>query len=80
MNINITTFRENLVECLDRVVADRSVLHITRGNARSVVVIAEDEYESIMETLHLVRSPANAQRLLEAMDDADAGRVIKRDL
>jgi PHD/YefM family antitoxin component YafN of YafNO toxin-antitoxin module len=33
-----------------------------------------------METLHLVRSPANAQRLLEAMDDADAGRVIKRDL
>jgi antitoxin YefM len=80
MHINITTFRENLAEVLDRVVADRAVLHIRRDSARSVVVIAEDKYESIMETLHLVRSPANAQRLLEAMDDVDAGRVIKRDL
>jgi antitoxin YefM len=41
--------------------------------------MAEDEYDSIMETVHLLRSPANARRLSEAMADIAAGNVVKRD-
>jgi antitoxin YefM len=77
---NITAFREHLAECLDEVCDSRDVLHVTRQNARSVVVVAEDEYESMVETLHLLRSPTNARRLNEAVADIKAGRVIKRDL
>jgi antitoxin YefM len=79
MNITATAFRERLREHLDRVSNDRDVLHVTRHGGRSVVVIDEEEFESLMETLHLLRSPANARRLSEAMADIAAGRVIERD-
>jgi antitoxin YefM len=80
MNVSATAFRERLFEHLDRVTNDRDVLHVTRQKGRAVVVMDEEEFESIMETLHLLRSPANARRLSEAMADIDAGRVIERDL
>jgi antitoxin YefM len=78
--LTATAFREHLFEHLDRVCDSRDVLHVTRRRGRSVVVIDEGEYESLLETLHLFRSPANARRLNEAMADIAAGRVVKRDL
>ena len=58
----------------------RAPLRVTRQNARSVVVLSEEEYESIMETLHLLRSPANAQRLLRAIESADAGKLSEHEI
>jgi antitoxin YefM len=55
------------------------VLHISRQKGRTVVVMDEEEYESLMETLHLFSSPANARRLLAAMADADVGKVTEFD-
>jgi antitoxin YefM len=55
-------------------------LLITRQNARSVVLISEEEYEGMMETLHLLRSPANAERLLRSIEDADAGKLAEHPL
>jgi antitoxin YefM len=42
-------------------------------------VISEEEYEGLMETVHLLKSPANARRLMDAVGALDAGRGIERD-
>jgi antitoxin YefM len=78
--MNITAFRDNVAACLDRVIDDRDILRVSRPNGRDVVVMAADDYDSTMEMLHLLRSPANVSRLTAAMADIAAGRVIKRDL
>ena len=53
---------------------------MTRRDARSVVLLSEEEYEGIRETLHLLRSPANAARLLGSTRTADAGELTEREL
>jgi antitoxin YefM len=65
---------------MDAVCDTRDALIVTRQNARSVVLLSADEYESLMETLHLLQSPRNAARLLSAVEDADAGKVTEHDL
>lgn len=57
-----------LEEVLDSVVDDREEVVITRDGRAPVVMVALDDYEALTETVHLMRSPANAQRLLDAMD------------
>ena len=44
-----------------------------------VVVVDAAEWSSVVETLHLFSSPANARRLLDAMDDIEAGNVTEFD-
>jgi antitoxin YefM len=75
-----TEFRQNMATFMDRVCDDHEVLHVTRQKARTVVVIAEDEYAGLAETAHLLRSPANARRLFESIVDADAGEFVDVDL
>jgi antitoxin YefM len=68
-----TEARANLAKLCDRVVKDRETVIITRRGAANVALIAADELESIQETAHLLRSPANAARLLAALSRARAG-------
>jgi antitoxin YefM len=75
-----TDFREHLADYMTRVVADHDILHVTRQKAPSVVVLSEEEYEGLLETTHLLKSPANAARLLRSIADADAGKLIKREI
>ena len=77
--VTYSAFRENLASYMDQVAADRTELHVTRQGAPSVVVLAEEEFSSIMETLHLMRSPANAARLNAAIADIEAGKVTEFD-
>jgi antitoxin YefM len=79
-HVNYTELRQNLARYMDEVCDSNVPIVVTRQNARSVVMISEDEFESMMETLHLVRSPRNARRLIQSMEDAAAGRVTERDL
>lgn len=65
--------RANLKAVMDRVVADRAPIAITRSRAEGVVMISASEWASIEETLHLLRSPENARRLLEAIRGLEAG-------
>jgi antitoxin YefM len=65
---------------MDEVCDSRDALVVTRQNARSVVLVSEAEYESMMETLHLLRSPANAARLLSSIEEADAGKLSEHGL
>jgi antitoxin YefM len=75
-----TDFRQRLAKYMDEVWNSRAPLRVTRQNARSVVVLSEDEYEAMVETLHLLRSPANAERLLRSVKDADGGRMSEREV
>ena len=79
-HVNYTDFRQNLATHMDEVCDSRAPLTVTRQGGRSVVVMAEEEYESLLETLHLLSSPANAERLLRSIADADAGRMVEHDL
>ena len=56
--------RDNLATYMDEVCNGRAPLVITRRNARSVVLMSEEDYDGLMETVHLLNSPANAARLL----------------
>ena len=68
-----TQVRQNLAEYLNRVADDGDVVIVQRRAARDVALIPADELESLMETAHLLRSPANAERLLAALARAKAG-------
>ena len=69
---NYSNLRQNLASILDEAIADRSVIVVTRQGKEDVAILAADELANILETLHLFRSPANAQKLIAAMERADA--------
>jgi antitoxin YefM len=79
-NVSYTELRSNLAAYMDQVCDDRAPLVVTRQNARSVVMLSEEEYEGLMETVHLLKSPANAARLLRSIKEADEGKVVAREL
>ena len=62
-----TDFRRRLAKYLDDASHNRAPLRVSRRNGRGVVVMAESDYESLIETMHLLRSPANAERLLRSI-------------
>ena len=72
--------RSNLKAIMDRVVADRAPVKITRQKAEGVVMVSESEWESIEETLHLLSSPRNAARLAESIAEFEAGGGQVREL
>lgn len=79
--ITYTEARNNLASELDRVVNDYDVTIITRQKAEAAVLMSMREYESLMETAHLLRHPKNAMRLMKAIDDIENRRnLMKRDL
>jgi antitoxin YefM len=79
-HVSYTELRSNLAKYMDEVCDSHAPLHVTRQSARSVVMVSEDEYNGIMETLHLLQSPVNAARLLGSIKDADEGKLIEREL
>lgn len=68
--------QENLDRICDRVVETGEAIVINRPNGKNVVLISEAELASLMETLYLLRSPANATRLLTALQRAKS-RIIQ---
>jgi antitoxin YefM len=62
----------NLNVLLNRVVNDREIIYIKSQNGENVALIAADELQSLLETMRLLRSPKNAERLLNAISRARA--------
>jgi antitoxin YefM len=79
-HVSYSELRNNLASCMEKVCDDRAPLVVTRQNARSVVIMSEQDYDGLMETVHLLKSPANAARLLRSIRDADRGKSKKREL
>ena len=76
--ITYTAARESLAATMDQVCHDRAPVIITRKRDQSVVMLSLDEYESLEETAHLLRSPINARRLLQAVENLAKGKGKER--
>jgi antitoxin YefM len=72
--VTYTEARENLATIWDKTVASREPVVISRRGAESVVILPLEEWEGLNETAHLLRSPANARRLLTALLRAEKGK------
>ena len=72
--ISYTAAREALADTMDEVCRDRAPVVITRKRDQAVVMLSLEDYESLEETAYLLRSPANARRLLEAIEGLARGR------
>jgi antitoxin YefM len=79
-SITYTEARENLANTINRVCEDNTPVTITRRRDQAVVVLSLAEYESLQETAHLLRSPANAKRLLKSIESLERGRGIRKKL
>lgn len=78
--ISYSEARENLKSVIDKVVADRAPIAITRQRGEGAVLVSQSEWASIEETLYLLRSPANAKRLLEAVRGLENGEGEEHEL
>jgi len=81
MNIvSFTEARNSLKSVLDRVVDDSDVTVITRRDSEDAVVMSLDHFNSMQETLYLMSSPKNAERLAESIAQLEAGNKTVREL
>jgi antitoxin YefM len=72
--ITFRAAREALASTMDEVCRDRVPVVITRNRDQAVVMLSLNEYEALEETAHLLRSPANARRLLAAIHQLESGK------
>lgn len=78
--MSYTESRARYAEVLDSVVDDREEVVITRAGHEPVVIVSLADFESLRETAYLMRSPANARRLLDAMERLEFGAGEAHDL
>ena len=78
--ITYTTARANLASTMDRVCNDHEALIITRNSDQAVVMLSLEDYNSLEETAYLLRTPANAKRLLAAVGQLNAGKGVEQKL
>ena len=78
--ITYSEARSSLKSVLDRVHEDADVTVISRRDGADAVVMSLDHYQSVMETMHLLSTPANAAHLAKSIAQHKAGKVIRRDL
>lgn len=72
--------RANLKDVMDRVVQDQTNVVVTRQKGEPVVMVSLAEWNAVTETLHLLSTPANADRLRGAIRQLDAGGGSEREL
>jgi antitoxin YefM len=77
---NYTEFRTHLKKYLDDVEENNETLIIKRGSGKGTVIISMDQYNSIMETMHLLSSRKNADRLYESIDQIKKGEGFRKRL
>ncbi len=80
ITMSFTTARRQLAATIDRVSADQEAVVITRNGEEAAVLLSIEEYRALEETSYLLRSPVNAQRLLEAIAQLEASKGTEREL
>lgn len=78
--VNFSDARNSLRTVIDQVVEDADVTVISRRDAPDAVVMSFDYYSSLMETVHLLSSPANAAHLAKSLAQARSGQAQPREL
>ena len=74
IELSYSEARNNLASLLDRVTEDREVAVIKRRGREGVAMVSESELSGLLETAHLLRSPANAARLEAALKSVEEGK------
>jgi antitoxin YefM len=75
--ITYSTARDHLAEVWDKTVSTREPVVVSRRGTESIVMLPLEEWEGLQETAHLLRSPANARRLLAALNRLEKGEGAK---
>ncbi len=78
--ITYSEARQRLAPVIDSVVDDKAPIIITKKGEKAVVMMSLEEYEALEETAYLLRSPANARRLVESIRELDAGGGSPKEL
>jgi antitoxin YefM len=74
---NFTEFRADLKKYLDQVEDENEMLILKRGSGKGTVVMSVSEYNSMKETIHLLKSKANANKLYESIQQAKDGNFAE---
>lgn len=78
--VNYTEFRTGMKAFLDKVEENNETLIIKRGAGKGAVLISMEEYNSLMETVHLLGSRTNAEKLFESIQQVKEGKVVRNKL
>ena len=78
--ISYTSARANLASTMEKVCNDHAPVIITRKSESPVVMMSLEDYEAMEETTYLLRSPANANQLLESIAELESGGGKEREL
>ncbi len=78
--VNFTEARNNLKRVLDEVAEDADYTVINRRDAADTVVMSLDSFNSLMETVHLLKSPANAAHLQKSIEQYSQGKTTEHAL
>ena len=78
--VNFTEMRKHLKSVLDQVVLDADYTIISRRDAENAVVMSLDQFNGLMETVHLLKSPANVKHLEKSIQEYRAGKIEKHNL
>ena len=78
--VTYTDARASLKDVMDRAINDHQEVVITRRKGEAVVVVSLEDWSSINETLHLLSTPENAERLRRSLAELDAGKGVEREL
>ena len=70
-----TDARNNFFKLLDLVVQNNQVYIINRRDGENVALITESDLRSLVETVYLLKTPANANRLLDAIEESKNGKI-----
>lgn len=79
-SISYTKARAQLAKTMDDVCENHETVIITRSGEESVVMLSLEDYKALEETAYLLRSPRNAQRLIEAITELERGGGTEREL
>jgi antitoxin YefM len=78
--LSSTALRASLATVMDQVNDDHEPVIVTRAKGKPVVMVSLEDWASMDETTYLLSSPANARRLMQAVEELKAGKGVARDL
>ena len=78
--LSYSAFRNQLAGVLDKVNDDHKPVMITRQNGKPAIVMSVEDFQSYEETAYLMASPANAERLNQAITEVENGETLKKEL
>lgn len=76
--LSLSELRANMARHFDSIEADRDEIVVTRQNREPMVIMSLADFEGWKETIHLLASPANRDRLLKSIAALDAGRGVAK--